>query len=85
VVSRFRPASYPHHVMSVASGDRPFRKGRSYRKLAINLGWLLLAAGISFVPKHRPPESERPMWKQVLWLILFFALFCVMALIWKGK
>jgi len=68
----------------MVSGDRPDVKYTSYWTLALKLGWLLLAAGISFVPKPRRPASELPMWKQVVWLILFFALFSYMVFIWKS-
>lgn len=60
--------------MSAVPEDRPAGHAKSYRKawlrLFLTLGWLLLAVGISFVPKPRRPAGEVPTWKLVLWLIL---------------
>jgi hypothetical protein len=44
---------------------------RQWLQLVLALGWLLLAATISFVPSRRRPAGELPMWKQVVWVILF--------------
>jgi peptidoglycan/LPS O-acetylase OafA/YrhL len=80
----------PGYLRVVGAGlvDRPAVAGAScwkrWLRLAIAAEWLLVAATISFVPKPRRPADE-PMWKLVVWLILFLALASVVAYIWKGR
>jgi hypothetical protein len=62
----------------------------SHLRLRLAIGWLLLAASLAFVtprppkpPRPRRPAGEVPAWKQVVWLVLFIALACVVGFIFK--
>jgi hypothetical protein len=52
--------------------------------MGLAVTWLMVAATIQFVPKPRRPDGELPLWKQVVWLILFLLTFIVLVAIWKG-
>jgi hypothetical protein len=53
--------------------DRPAASRTGYWKqwfrLVLALGWLLLAATISFVPGRRRPAGDLPRARHVAWLI----------------
>jgi hypothetical protein len=53
--------------------DRPAAGGsgywRQWFRLVLALGWLLVAATISFVPGRRRPAGDLPRARHVMWLI----------------
>ncbi len=75
-------------MVSVVRKGRPAASHRDYwtlwLRLFLALGWLLLIATISFVTKPRRPASEPPMWKMVVWLILFAALLRASMVLFNG-
>jgi len=54
---------------------------RLWLRIAVSAVLLLHSGTIAFVPKPRRPAGEQPTWKLVVWLVLFFALACLVAFI----
>jgi len=76
-------------VVVAVPGYRPAVVGvswwRQWLRCAVAVGLLLLGSTIWYVPRPRRPAGELPMWKLVVWFLLFFMLASLLGFIWHHR